>query len=325
MRNLIIFFAITILGYLGLTNQVQAINTLPTPTPTPGISALSIRLEQPKTPTNLREFDMVFVALDLTGRDITVTCWKDGPSDADYVQFGSPQLIEDGGNTGACPVTSSIIDQKGEYLFKVVATAENDEAKDTATVVYNNEGPGDPTGYSKERTNVCDYKIKFHSADDGGKTIKVEIYRSENTAFTADSGSRVDTIMIGSNTDGQSITTPPDCNKQYYFGVRAFDNAGNGSNVVGDSVVKFTTTTTTTTGTQGEAIALGSPSTGSILGKETTEGEGTILGETTPSATETGPISLVEFVKKNGILIVGVLLLIIGIIGLYVSKKKRLA
>jgi len=256
---------------------------------------------------------------------VTVVCQKKGPYDTDYVQFGSAQTFINGGNTGECLVTSSILNTKGDYSFRTIATAGSDTDVDTVTVSYNSEGPGDPTGYSKERTNVCDYKIKFHSADDGGKTIKVEIYRSENTSFTADSGSRVDTIMIGSNTDGQSITTPPDCNKQYYFGVRAFDNAGNGSNVVGDSVVKFTTTTTTTTGTQGEAIALGSPSTGSILGKETTEGEGTILGETTPSATETGPISLVEFVKKNGILIVGVLLLIIGIIGLYVSKKKRLA
>jgi len=323
MRKLLTILAITLFGCFGIKNPVGAISQLPTPTPTPAFSALSVRLEQPKTPTNLREFDIVYVALDLTGRDITVTCWKDGPNDADYVQFGAPLTITGGGNTGVCPVTSNIIDPKGDYLFKVVATAGTDEKIDTATVTYNNEGPGDPTGYSKERTNLCDYKIKFRSADDNNKTVKIEVYRSENTSFTADSGSRVDTITIGSNTEGQSITTPPTCDKEYYFGVRAFDNAGNGSNVVGDSIVKFTTTTPSTTGTTGGgAIALTSPSEGSVLGKETKEGEGAILGETTPSATESKPSQLAGFFQKNGILILGILLLIIGTIGLYVSKKK---
>ncbi|MFH0749834.1 MAG: hypothetical protein V1917_02890 [Candidatus Gottesmanbacteria bacterium] len=290
-------------------------------------NALSIRLEQPKTPTNQQEFDIVFVTLDVLGRDVTVTCNKKGPYDADFVQFGGAQTFTGGGNTGVCPITSSILNTKGDYSFKVIATAGSDTKSDTVSMTFNSEGPGDPTGYVKERANLCDYKIKFHSADDSGKTIKVEVYRSENKSFTADSGSRVDTITIGSNTDGQSITTPPDCNKEYYFGIRAFDSAGNGSNIVGDSETKITTTTTTTSTTtsptQG-AVALGTPGEGSVLGNgEAATEEGKVLGEETPS-TEKSRTTLREFLKNNGILVFGIILLIIGIIGLYVSKKKKI-
>jgi len=313
MRKLITFI-LSIIVAASLTQAVFA-------------GALSIRIEEPKTPTNQNTFDVVFVTLDLNKtEDINVTCWKQGPGDATAIQFAS-QTITGGGNTGVCPITSSIFTTKGDYTIKVIATTASDAPSEDSTVVtYNNEGPGDPTGYLKDRTNACDYKIKFHTADDSGKTVKVEVYRSENTSFTTGSGNRVDTITLGSNTDGQSITTPPTCNKDYYFGIRAFDSAGNGSNVVGDSIVKFTTTTTatSTTGTTpivGGAIEITGG--GSILGKET-EGskEGTILGETTPSAETQKPQTFGAYIKKHGILIGGIILLIIGAIGLYVSKKK---
>jgi len=155
----------------------------------------------------------------------------------------------------------------------------------------------------------------------------VEIYRSENKSFGVDSGSRVDTITIGSNTDGQSITTPPSCSKDYYFGIRAFDSAGNGSNVIGDSIVKFTTTTTSTTTTAGTSPtvqgAIEIPGAGAVLGKETESStEGSILGEGTPAAESKVPETLGSYIKNHGILIGGIVLLIIGAIGLYVSKKK---
>ncbi len=284
---------------------------------------LSIRLEQPKTPTNQQLFDITFVTLDLMGRDVTVMCYKQGPGDASFIQFGASQTFTNGGNTGICTIDSSIVNTKGNYTFKVVATAGSDSKEDTAGISYTNDGPGDPTGYSKDRVNLCDYKIKFHSADDNGRTIKIEVYRSENKTFTADTGSRVDTIFLGSNIDGQSITTPPSCDKNYYFAIRAFDSAGNGSSLVGDSETTVTTTTTTTGATPKQgAIVLTTSSEGSVLGKESTASEeGKVLGLETPTTKPTA--TLKEFLKNNGILIFGILLFVIGIIGLYVSKKKK--
>lgn len=310
MRKLITFFIMFVSAFC-IQQAVHA-------------AGLSIRLEQPKSPTNQTEFDITFVTLDLAGRDVTVKCYKKGPSDSDFAPIGSTQTFADGGNTGVCPVTSSILNTKGTYAFKATATADSETVEETVTVVYNNEGPGDPTGYLKERVNTCDYKIKFHSADDGGKTVKVEVYRSENKTFTADSGSRVDTISLGSNTDGQSITTSPNCSKEYYFAIRAFDSAGNGSNIVGDSetVVTTTTTTTTTTSTTPGAILLETPSAGSVLGEEIAKNEATNEGKVLGEETAVNKPSLGQFIKNNGILILGIALLIIGVIGLYVSKKK---
>jgi len=314
MRKLITFI-ISIIVAASITQAVFA-------------GALSIRIEQPKTPTNQNTFDVVFVTLDLNNTEsVAVSCWKQGPGDGSPVQFDSTQTFTGGGNTGVCPITSSIFTTKGDYTITAKALSSGGDSDEASTVItYNTDGPGDPTGYSKDRTNVCDYKIKFHTADDSGKTVKVEVYRSENTSFTTGSGNRVDTITIGSNTDGQSITTPPSCSKDYYFGIRAFDSAGNGSNVVGDSVVKFTTTTTTTT-TTGTTPAVGAieiTSGGAILGKETESSkEGVILGETTPSAESRGsPQTFGSYIKSHGILIGGIILLAIGAIGLYVSKKK---
>jgi len=322
---------------LSLSSHVNAIvvESTPTPTATPSAGGLSVRLEKPKTPTNQNTFDLVYVTLDVLKRDVTVTCYKKGPTDSDYVAFGTPAVFPNGGNTGVCSITSSILSAKGDYSFQVIATAGINQATDVEPLSFNTEGPGDPREYSKTRANFCDYKISFKTADDG-KTAKIEVYRSENTSFTADNGTKVSTIGIGPNTSGYSITTPPDCNKEYYFVIRAFDTAGNGSNLVGDSVVKVTTTTSststttsTTTGVtnapevqEGAVTVVNLP--GSVLGEENTSliSGAEVLGESTPS-------SAIEEKQDNsagpsyGIIVGGIVLLTTGAILLYVAKKNQ--
>ena len=259
-------------------------------------SNLSIRLEEPKTPTNQNSFGIVFVALDLAKRDVTVTCQKQGPSDGGLVTFGSPQTFTNGGNTGTCMVDSSLLTTAGTYTFKTIATANGDTASDSVTVVYNTEGPGDPREYSKSKPSACEYKIHFKTADDAGKTVKVEIYRSENTSFSADAGTRVSTVNVGSNTE-RDETISGTCDKTYYFAVRAFDSAGNGSNIVGDSETHVTitlrsTTTTSTTTTGGVTTtetgigAVEVPEGAGLSGEGETvpTEEGTALGEATGAA-----------------------------------------
>lgn len=211
-----------------------------------GISfaATSVRLEQPKTPTNQNNFNLVFVALDSGDNAVTVTCYKKGPSDGAFAQFGSPITLSNGGNTDNCPVDSSIVNTNGTYAFYVMA---NGTQSNTVTVDYNTSGPGTPSEYSKDHPSSCQYKISFKTADDSGKTVKVELYRSVNTSFNADSGSRSQTMGIGSNTSATFTDTVPDCNTTYYYAIRAFDSAGNGSGLVGDS--QTVTTVITPTGT----------------------------------------------------------------------------
>lgn len=229
---------------------------------------VDVRIEEPKSATNQNSFPIGFVALDIQNRAMTVKCFKQGPAEASFTQFGSDINLAAGGNSGNCQVTSGVFSTNGTYQIKVEATAGGDSATDQVDVVYDTSGPGDPRDYSKEKVNSCDYKIHFKTADDSGQTVKVEVYRSENTSFSVDNGTRVGTVLAGSNEAHDFPNTAPDCNKTYYYAVRAFDAAGNGSGVVGDSVVKTTVTNpTTTTPVDTGAIAAGTA--GNIFGAET--------------------------------------------------------
>jgi hypothetical protein len=265
--------ALSTLASLAFAGQVYAAN-------------VSVRVEQPKTPTNQNDFPVTFVAMDLLGRDMTAQCFKKSPSDGGFTQFGSNIALTSGGNSGTCSVNSSIVGEQGTYEFMVKATAGGDEDTETVSVVYDTSGPGDVRDYSKSKINSCEYSIHFRTAEDAGQTVKVEVYRSENTTFNTDSGTRVGTVSVGSNETRDFVNAVPDCNKTYYYAIRAFDASGNGSAVVGDTGI----TTTTTTTTQAAAAIPVAGTGGNILGTEDTAGQageeaaGDTLGETSPSA-----------------------------------------
>ncbi len=257
--------------------------------------SLTARIEQPKSPTNINELDITVVTLDRLERPVTVRCFKKSPSDGVFMQFGSDIAVSAGGNSVHCETNSTVLPSDGTYLFYAEAYAGSDTATTaTVSVDYNTSGPGTPTNYSKEKPGDCTYKIKFRSADDSGKTVKVNVYRSENTSFNLDSGTLVGTVNIGSNTDGELSNTVGDCNKTYYFAVRAFDAAGNGSGVVGDSEIRTTTTSNASAGTSSAPSgntsgALTAGNTGNVLGTEdaiTTPQQGQVQGESTPAAVE---------------------------------------
>ncbi|HSX18680.1 MAG TPA: hypothetical protein VLE91_00940 [Candidatus Saccharimonadales bacterium] len=309
-------------------------------------AATSIQLEQPASPTNQSSFNINFVTLDTQNNNVTVKCFKKGPSDGAFTQFGADIAIAlSGGNTGNCSVDSGVLNTSGTYQFYAMA---NGTTSNIVSVDFNNTtGPGTPTNYSKEKPSDCIYRIKFKTADDSGKTVKVEVYRSENTSFSADSGTRVSTVSITSNTDGQTDVSSPDCSKSYYFVVRAFDSFGNGSSTVGDSGTTTTNTTTTTTTTnttnspsstnktnQG-AIPISSTqsqvksSSGSVLGDKTgeegqVEATSTSMTDTSPSPSpQTGvpekPTKL--FSALNIGLGIGVLVILMGVYFFVIHNK----
>lgn len=293
-------------------------------------AGVSIRLEQPKSPTNQNTFDINFVTLDTAGNPITVKCFKKGPSDGGFVQFGADISLAAGGNSGNCPVTGSTVVGDGSYQFKAQA---NGTDSNTATVAYNTSGPDTPTNYSKEQVSSCIWRIKFKTANDGGKTVKVEVYRSSATSFNADGGTRVATVSIGSNTDGSADISSPDCSKTYYFAIRAFDSAGNGSGVVGDSVTNVTTTAPTASPTAGGgAIPVSSGAGGSVLGEKSQGQEGgEVKAESTQEAQTPSPLGVQEEAKEQGKLIstkniIAVLVVLaIAALGFFLLKRRSKA
>jgi hypothetical protein len=210
-----------------------------------GAANISVRLGQPKTPTNQNNLKLTFVALEVGGTaNITVDCYKKYSSDSSYVKFDSKTLIP-GGNTDYCSVDSSILSNAGEYKFYVEA---NGVVSNTVSIDYNKNYPSTPGSYSKERLNDCDYKIKFKTADDG-RTVKVELFRSDTKNISLDSGGRVASQNIGPNTEGSFINSVPSCGKEYFYVIRAVDSSDNVSGTTGDSSTVTTVSTTSTTGT----------------------------------------------------------------------------
>lgn len=248
-------------------------------------STLVVRVEQPKTPTNQNSFELNFVALDTNNNTVTVRCYKKSPSDGSFVQFDGDKALQAGGNSGSCAVDGNILSSVGTYQFKVIATSNIVSESSIVSVSFDSSAPGTPNSYSKEKTGNCEYTIKFKTDADDGKTVKVALYRSTETSFTADGTSQVDTRNVGSDLAVEIKNNVPDCNRTYYYAVRAFNAAGVGSGVISDTNTIITSSSTTTASTPGTTGALGSTTvqgTGAIL-----SGDSTINPETTPTVEPT--------------------------------------
>ena len=295
-------------------------------------AATSIRLQQPETPTNKDTFNITFVALDTNNNPVTVQCYKKAPSDGTFVAFGSAINLSAGGNTDSCQVNSGVIPVDGVYQFKATANGV-----DSNTVSVDRNGstkPGTPTNYNKTKPDNCTYKIEFRTANDSGKTVKVVLYRSSETSFSVDSGHQVNSVNIGSDTNGSMTdNVSPNCDTTYYYVIRAFDVYGNGSDVGGDSNVTTTTVNPTTTEVQGQgAIPVGGTGGGSVLGSQTGEkAGGEVLGTesakpTTVEEKETigqNPVSSVTnwiaTHKKISLLV----LFLVGAISYYLYRRYK--
>lgn len=305
---------------------------------------LSVRLEEPKSPTNVNSFKINFVSLDIFGRPVTVKCMKKGPSDGGFSQFGLDIGLAAGGGTGSCEVNSSVMSNNGTYLFIATATAGGDsatsETEGIVSVDYNTSGPGTPYDYKKEQVSLCEYKLTFRSADDGGKTIKIEIYRSDKTSFPIDPSTRVGTVGVSTVNQLETFNnTVPDCGKTWYYAIRAYESAGNGSGVIGDSAVTTTIVNVTTAPGAGGAIPVAGvtlPAGGEVLGEKAKEEEkatkeGEVKGEEAPTekpeevTLTKEPKGVVGALskKENRPLIIGLLVVIIGGVVAYVFFFKK--
>lgn len=227
-KKIISGFLLAFIGYGFVVSPIQAISP-----------NLFIRLQEPKAYVNTTDLNLKFVTLDIAARPITVKCFKKGPTESAFSQFGADIAVTAGGNSDQCNL-ASVINTPGTYQFKTEAYADTETAVSNSVFFdYQNSTPGTPTEYSKSvLDNHCDYTIKFRTANDDGRTVKVEIYRSTNPAFSANNESLVHSISVGSDQFREVNNSVPDCSQTYYYAIRAFDTYGNGSGVIGDTLVK---------------------------------------------------------------------------------------
>lgn len=291
-------------------------------------SDLFIALESPASPNNQSKFDLAFTALDMLNRPMVVKCFKINPDNSE-VQLGGNINLKAGGNSGNCSLESSPLSENGKnYRFYAVASSEGDTYKsEVVSVDYNTDLPGVPTDYSKEKEGGCRFKLSFRASNDG-KTKVIRIYRSEQNKFNADGHTQIGEVGIdpgqwGSFTD----VNVPDCNKTYYYAIRAFDGANNGSGLVGDSntIVTTVTSTTTTTveGSTTETTGAIRVTDSNIPGEEEIANAEESAGEESETSGEGSVLGTTEEVGKNNKikLVLGALILIAIIV--YVSRRSR--
>ncbi|MDD2482786.1 MAG: VWA domain-containing protein [Candidatus Shapirobacteria bacterium] len=316
MKSLIIITLISLVSLFSVkaANAVQSSN-------------IFISVENPISPTNKDKFTLSFTALDILNRPLTVKCFKVNP-DSSEIQIGTVD-VKAGGNSGECnlennPLTES---EKTYYFYAIASSGGEEYRSDSVAVDYDSSGPGTPNDYSKEREG-CNYKISFKASNDG-KTNIIRIYRADVTKFIADSGSQIGQVGISPDQKGSfTDVNVPDCNKTYYYVIRAFDEAGNGSGLAGDFITVYTSTTTTTTGSVLGAIPVigddNIPKDGSEIDQEAISDEnqeGSILGTETPNP-KSFSTQFQSFISRHKFSSALVALLVLFIIG-YVVKKIR--
>ena len=296
-----------------------------------------IRLENPISPTNKDKFTLSFTALDILQRELTVKCYKVNPDSSENL-IGTVAL-KAGGNSGECNLDNNPLTESNKtYYFYAIASADGENYRsDSVAADFNINGPGTPSDYSKEKEGTCRYKLSFRASNDG-KTTKIQIYRSENTKFTADNNSKVGEVGISPDQKGTfTDVNVPDCNKTYYYVVRAFDDYNNGSSLAGDFVTTYITTTNPTTVNQGAIPVSGSniaQEEGGTSGQEegatgqegtsVQEGAGSVLGTETP-ATPGFFARILSIVGRHKLsaTLTALILLVIIIYGFKSSRKKR--
>lgn len=247
-------------------------------------ASLAVQMEEPEAVVSSPDFKIGFVTLDILGRDISVECYRNG-----FV-FDT-QSLSAGGNSGDCQVDAAVMPADGDYEFYVKAMT-SDEGGDTAesahyTVKLVTTVPGTPYDYDRDDAS-CMNNIAFHTAADGGKTVKVELYRSASTSFTADASTKVAEQMIGSDAVGGFSVAAPGCSNDSYYAIRAVDTYGNASAFVGDKDRNVDTHTVTKTKTT--VVETAAPAVGAIpVSAGDNEGaEGQVEGASTVTEDEAG-------------------------------------
>ena len=264
---------------------------------------LAVRIEVPDTVVGSPDFKIGFVVLDILGRTVEAQCFKE----SDASPFASYPLAA-GGSSGNCQINASVMPTDGDSVFYVKAVTTSGASETAESLPHVNvklaTAPGTPYNYDRDDSS-CTNNITFTTADDLGKTVKVELYRSLATSFTADASTFVASQPIGSNVSGSFSVAAPGCNDDYFYALRAVNASEMGSGFVGDKDVNVDTRTVTKTKTTiittpgaasgGGAIAVTGAGAGGTDG--TVEGVATIEEEVVQSETGAGKSVLGEMTQ----------------------------
>lgn len=224
--------------------------------------------------------------------------------------FGAPLP----GANGQIQVTDTQMPSDGKYCFKVEITS----ASNGTCTTYDSKAPANPYNFRKEQVGVTTLRIRWTNPSDTDYDVTY-IYRGEQPDFSADEAHKIGGLGGTFNENMSYNDTGLDlANKTYYYAIRAFDKAGNGSGLIGDNM---TTTVlgakTTPAGTKVTTLPKEQAVGGEVLSDST---------EPTPTTAAQGVVNQiaesVKAVSKTRMIgiVIGVLLL--GLAAFFLFKKR---
>jgi len=191
---------------------------------------LNIILNEPPSMENTTDFQLFYTAIEIDQLPVNVNLFlkKEG---TDWKQAIDKNKTD---YAGYFQMRGEDFYGEGKYYFYAHAdSGSNSVDSNTVELTLDTTAPGKVTDYHKERISETNYRLYFKCPTDTDFE-KVYLYRSKDTSFTADAGTRVSEVGCA---PGESKTTDigGDANVDYYFALRALDHAGNGSEIVTDA------------------------------------------------------------------------------------------
>jgi len=239
----------------------------------------SLKVQQLSTYTASHSFNVQYTVLStVTGTNFCVQLFQDGSLNASATQntLNPSDSNTNYGNSGTFALTD-VAD--GSHTFKVVANMDNcgdpsDTQNGSTSTTVDTVAPSAPNylGKSASGSNTI---VNFTAPSDSD-VATVNIYAGSTKTYDGDNAHLLMTVNVSHD---QTYHETVNASSSLFFSVQAFDQAGNGSSIVGDpgtvvNPVRFVNNGVTGGGTGGG----GATTTGQVLGVSTGTGTGSTNG-----------------------------------------------
>lgn len=192
---------------------------------------LNIILNTPPSMANTTDFQLFYTAIETDQSPIIVNLFLKKEGSSDWKQAIDEDKTD---YSGKFQMRGEDFYGEGKYQFYAQAVSgATTKNSDSVEITLDTTAPGKVEDYRKERISSTNYRLYFKCPTDTDLE-KVYIYKSKETSFTADPGTRVAEVGCA---PGESKTHEigGDQDVDYYFALRALDHAGNASEVVTDA------------------------------------------------------------------------------------------
>ena len=245
---------------------------------------LKLALSNPPSDTNKNDFRVYYTYLETENKTATVDLFIKKEGKTDWRQVEDENKTEVSGYFQL--KSSDIYEGEGIYDFYAqAATSDQTIKSQTVTTNFDTSAPASPSDYGKERINSTTFRLNWKNPNDSD-FFRVYIYRSESSAFNADEGTKVGEMGGGREEKMTFSDGSVQEGKDYYYMIRAVDQAGNGSSLVGDTSESSGDPGSSQVAPEGQAV--GAEETVSGQEYSVSQSQGQILGEEEAGEEEDG-------------------------------------